>query len=210
MANILKDMTGRRFGRLVVTGRGPDDKREARWHVRCDCGNLALERGSRLRSGRRISCGCLGKENHLAAIVTHGQTNTRLYHIWHNIKRRALNPSDKDWPRYGGRGIGVCDRWRDSFEAFAADMGQPPSDAHSIERINNEDGYQPANCKWATRHEQGRNKRNNRIVEYRGRSMPLSEACEQGGAGISWHTARNRMKHGWSVERAVETKSRKA
>ena len=204
---VLKDITGQRFGMLVVTGRDRrDGEREAHWHVRCDCGGATIVRGGSLRSGLQDSCGCAGLERTKKAATKHGRTNDSIFHIWSGMRFRTRNPNSKSWKRYGGRGITMCDRWFDSFEAFLADMGERPSSRHSVERMKNDLGYEPGNCRWALPKEQSRNKSDNHIVVYRGRSMPLAEACETAAAGVPWHKARNRIdKLGWNVERAVES-----
>lgn len=201
----LKDMVGFRTGRLVVLSRAPDGGKEARWNVRCDCGGNSVVRGSRLRKGETVSCGCLVPEAVSASATIHGMTDTRTMRIWRGMISRTSNPKAKDWPRYGGRGIGVCDRWRKSFLAFLEDMGPCPCAEATLDRERNDEGYSKENCRWATMSQQCRNKSNNRIVLYRGREMPLMEACDLGGAGVDWHKARNRIERmGWTVERAVE------
>jgi hypothetical protein len=205
---VLKDISGQRFGKLAVIGREyRPGERQAHWRVRCDCGGEAVVRGGRLRNGRQRSCGCDGRERVSAASRTHGRTSDSIFTIWSGMRQRTRNPNSGGYENYGGRGVTMCDRWFDSFEAFLSDMGERPSELHSIERIKNDRGYAPGNCRWATGKEQCRNRRNNHIVIYRGKSMTLMDACEKGGAGISWHTARNRIeRQGWSVEQAVESR----
>jgi hypothetical protein len=128
----------------------------------------------------------------------HGGTGTTEHDIWRAMIERCRNPKFKD---YAGRGISVCQRWLDSFEDFLADMGHRPSSGHSIERERNEENYEPGNCVWATAKQQGRNKRNNILVEYAGRTMVLSEAAEV--AGINYKRAWWRINAGWGVQRAL-------
>lgn len=118
------------------------------------------------------------------------------------MRARTRNPKALDWANYGGRGIELCERW-ESFEAFYADMGECP-DGLTIDRIDTNGNYEPKNCRWATMKEQQRNRRNNRVVDYRGARVPLSQACEIAGAGVDWHKARNRLRAGWTLDRAVE------
>jgi hypothetical protein len=155
------DLTGLRFGRVVVLARAGrvGVRRDARWRCRCDCGTETVIRADRLRDGTTRSCGCLHRPHGEA----HGRgvlPGTVEYRTWEDMITRCTNPRTKGWPHYGGRGITVCDRWRDRFAAFLADMGRRPSPAHSLDRFPNNDGnYEPGNCRWATWSEQMRNRR---------------------------------------------------
>lgn len=158
------DLTGERFGRLTVLGVHSIAPRSVTiWLCKCECGAEVTVRATNLRAGNTNSCGCLRKE--LIAKTgkekarTHGLSSSREYWIYHAMKSRCLNPKSSDYPRYGGRGIKVCDRWQHSFENFYADMGPRPSDKHSIERRENNGNYEPSNCYWATASEQNKNKR---------------------------------------------------
>lgn len=135
---------------------------------------------------------------------THGMSRTREYLIWAAMKRRCTSPRATDYARYGGRGITVCESWM-SFDGFFADMGFRPSDQHTLERIDNESGYEPGNCRWATKIEQANNKRTSRLVEYRGECMTVANAARAGGAEVRRETAICRIRNGWSVSEAVET-----
>lgn len=127
------------------------------------------------------------------------------YGIWIDIRRRCLNPERPNYKDYGGRGITVCDRWAESFEAFYADMGPRPSPKHSIDRIDVNGPYEPGNCRWATMRQQSNNKRVNRMVHYRGARVSLREALRLAGDVIEKSAARRRLELGWPVARAVET-----
>jgi len=199
MAMPRKDITGQMFNRLTVVSFSHTD-RESHWHCRCDCGTMTVVRGGRLRSGETESCGCVAIERRPRI---HGMTDTRTYRIYRGMTARTSDPTVKDWPRYGGRGIKKDPRWS-TFAAFLADMGACPGPDYTLDRIDNDGDYSPENCRWATWKQQARNKRRQRWVEYRGRRMPLSEACELAGAGVDWHKARNRIRMGWPLERAVE------
>jgi len=151
---------GEKFGRLTVIGevhvagtrRGSRDSRYD-WLCRCDCGNERTVQKRAVTSGHTVSCGCLGK-SHLADWKrTHGMYKRRIYLNWATMLQRCGNPNNPHYPRYGGRGIRVCERWK-TFENFYADMGDPPSRSHSIDRVNNDRGYSPDNCRWATRSQQ--------------------------------------------------------
>jgi hypothetical protein len=119
--------------------------------------------------------------------------------------QRCLNSNANEFEHYGGRGITVCDRWKTSFENFFSDMGERPSRKHSLERIDNEKGYEPGNCRWATKREQLNNKRNNNRVTYRGAQMTMANAVRSAGDIITMNGARARLRNGWSLEEALET-----
>lgn len=138
---------------------------------------------------------------------THGNTKhkqvTPEYQTWIEIKRRCHDSTRHDYPRYGGRGIKVCYEWLISFQAFLNHVGKRPSKNHSLDRINSNRGYEPGNCRWATRKEQGRNKSNNRLITYKNQTLCLSEWCEL--LGIKRHVIKCRLSLGWTVEKAFET-----
>lgn len=151
------ELTGQRFGRLVVLrreGKGPIGT-GILWRCMCDCGNETIVSGGNLRSKHTQSCGCY----HSEVIVKHGQYLTSEYTAWYHMKQRCYNPKCKHFNHYGGRGITVCERWLENFSNFFADMGNKPTPAHSIDRINNELGYSPDNCRWADKKTQASNRR---------------------------------------------------
>ena len=124
-----------------------------------------------------------------------------LYDVWAEMKQRCTNPNKQNYPRYGGRGVTVCARWMQSFSAFEADMGERPS-GMTLERIDNNGPYEPANCRWASMREQARNKRSNRVLDLDGRSMTIADWAEE--TGIDSRTIRSRIdKYGWSIRTAL-------
>jgi len=136
-----------------------------------------------------------------AARRTHGHSgDNRTYKAWKNMKDRCYNPRAISYPYYGGRGITVCEAWRDSFEVFLEDMGECPHDL-SLDRIDNTAHYGPSNCRWATRIQQHRNKRNNHLVTFKNQTHCIAEWVEI--TGISRGTIRSRLRRGWSVERVL-------
>ena len=135
-------------------------------------------------------------------VKTHGMRNTPEFRIWYGMLTRCYNPNTKSFPDYGGRGITVCQQWLDSFEQFYADMGRRPSAAHQIDRIENEKGYAPGNCKWSTRKEQSKNRRSNVRVDYQGETLNLTDLAEK--VGLKMVTLRARLLRGWSLGDAVK------
>jgi len=163
---IRKDLTGKKFGRLIVLKDGGTriygGHERRMWLCKCSCGGIVSIVGTSLSNGNTKSCGCLLKER----ITKHGMSKTSEFKVWTSMRDRCKNPKNCRYKDYGGRGISVCSRW-DKFESFFGDMGNRPSSEFSIDRINNNGNYEPSNCKWSTRSEQQRNKQpyptNNRL-----------------------------------------------
>ena len=139
--------------------------------------------------------------------TTHGMAKrSRVYCIWMGLRNRCNNPKNRSHHKYGGRGIKVCERW-DDFAAFLADMGEPPTGRHQIERKDNGGNYEPGNCRWATPKEQSSNRRSSRIIEYQGRKQTLQAWCDE--LGLKHTTVCMRLnKYGWNIEEALGTKPR--
>jgi hypothetical protein len=178
MGSRLQDLTGQVFGRLTVL-RLVRQKPRAFWECRCSCGNICVVRANHLKGdGGTRSCGCLILEGHPSPNKTHGESESAEYGVWQAMRARCEKSNTTGYHNYGGRGIRVCDAWQ-SYETFLRDMGRRPTPGHTIERLRVNDGYGPDNCVWATRKEQARNRRDNRIVEHNGVSKFLR-------SGPSW------------------------
>lgn len=167
----LKDLTGKRYGHLVVVSLHSSDNYVYKWLCKCDCGNDKIVTRNALTTGCTNSCGCLKKE--LQTI--HGMWKTPEYRTWIRIKTRCENKNTPYYYNYGGRGISVCERWSNSFENFYSDMGERPTPQHSIERKDNNGNYEPSNCVWETRCKQQQN-----IRKQKNNTSSVN--------GVSWHT----------------------
>lgn len=206
----LNNLAGERFGRWLVLRRH-GDARPVRWECQCECGSVGIVTGCNLRTGHSKSCGCLKREvsRRVAAgwTKTHGKSKSRTFRIWKNAIYRCHTESCPQFNRYGGRGIKVCQQWRDSFECFLIDMGEPPSPNHTLDRIDNDGDYCPANCRWATQGQQLRNRGGyNVYLEHDGHRLTVSEWAER--LGIHHGTLRKRIQMGWSAEKTLTTRVR--
>lgn len=195
-----KDITGQRFGRLTVLYQLHNTKGRTKWLCICECGNLVEVITNSLRQGLTKSCGCLNRE----IVTKHGKSNTKMYNAWRHITQRCYNENCKAYKHYGARGITMCDEWKDSFQAFYDwSMANGYADNLTIDRIDNNKGYEPSNCRWITMKQQERNKRNNRQFTYNGETHCITEWCEM--LGINYGTFKSRFyKYGWPIEKALE------
>jgi hypothetical protein len=197
----ITDLTGQTFNRLTAqhfVGIGPS--RKSYWCCLCSCGGAVVVMMSALRNGNSPSCGCIRRENQLKLHQTHGMTHTQEFNIWTGMIQRCHNPKHTNYKYYGGRGIFVCDAWRDSFEAFYADMGPAPSGT-SIERKSNADGYSKENCYWASKTEQANNMRSNRLVTWRDETLTLAQWARRTGQKYAALLAR--LDRGMDIESAL-------
>ena len=172
------DLTGKRFGSLFVIERfGSTHSGKATWKCVCDCGTEKIVEGHRLRSGQTKSCGCCRNLGH----PKHGQSKTRLYRTWQHIKTRCLNPNYDRYKWYGGRGITVCEEWLvfENFYDWAIKNGY--NDSLTIDRINPDAGYEPANCRWVTMETQANYRRSNVDIEIGGISHTVAEWSKKTG-----------------------------
>lgn len=192
---------GEKHGRLTVTavlGRDAASKMVLRF--RCDCGNSIDARYNNVAQGTTRSCGCLGREVAAARFRTHGLSGDPVFQCWVDMNKRCYNPAMPCFEHYGGRGITVCDRWRDSPKNFIADMGPRPP-GYTLERLDNERGYSPDNCEWRPMVDQQNNKRTNRLLTYAGKTQTVSQWAR--ALGLPKGTLSHRLRSGWPLERAL-------
>lgn len=177
-----KDLTGQRFGRLTVVERAPSGKRYAtKWYCKCDCGNTVIVLAGHLGNGHTQSCGCIAREGTIERSTKHGLSDSKVYHVWHDMIDRCTNKSNEFYNDYGGRGIAICDEWMDLkiFHSWAINKGYKKG--LSLDRINNNEGYNPNNCKWSTMKEQGNNRRTNKLITINGITHTVTEWAELSG-----------------------------
>ena len=200
------NLVGQHFGRLTVIRKHSKSnaRKQALWECECSCGseNVVIVPTTSLRKEITRSCGCLRKETTIDRNNTHGLTNTPEYGVWCRIKNRCYNEKEKSYHDYGGRGITMCDEWKESFEAFYRDMGPRPSPEHSIDRRDNNKGYSKENCRWATLVEQANNRRDNLYFDFDGDRKTLTEWCRE--FGLNYNRIRYLiLKKGISFEDAI-------
>lgn len=205
---VFKDLTGYKFGRLTVVGLSPRIRGKASkmWLCQCDCGGVTELCSTHVTQHRTLSCGCLRGERASARLKTHGQSNTRLYNIWCGMKDRCYREKNSRYKNYGGRGIVVCEQWKNSFEVFrvwAQSSGYKEN--LTIERRNNDDNYEPDNCIWIPLAMQTKNQRNRINKTLGGERINLSALCKK--AGLNLTTVCDRIKKkGMSLEEALSFK----
>jgi len=203
------DLTGKKFTKLtVIEYKGCNNGRSI-WLCKCDCGKEIIITSKVLLNGNTNSCGCYAIERAKEANTKHGLYKHKLYDVWSGIKSRCYEKKHKYFNYYGGRGISVCEEWRNDFKVFydwAVNNGY--KDGLTIDRIDSNGNYEPSNCRWTTWKIQGNNTRKNVFIEYRGEIKTLSEWCEK--LDLAYYTIQSRIKKlGWSVEKAFEMPIRK-
>lgn len=195
------NLTGMKFGRLTVVERSGSKRGSGvLWNCACECGRIQTAITAELRNGHVRSCGCLMRDISREKATRHGKSQTPAYKVWCGMIERCTNPGNTFFKDYGARGITVCDRWKD-FSAFLADMGERPPGL-TLDRRDNDRGYEPGNCRWATKTTQARNTRTTVLLEHNGVTAPLTEWAEK--LGICAGTIHSRINFlGWSVEKAL-------
>jgi hypothetical protein len=199
-SRLLIDFIGKQFGKLLVVKRGSIIQSRTRWECICDCGKTCYATGHSLNSGNKKSCGCI------RWLPKHGMHNTKIYRCWNDIQQRCYNTNNPRYKDYGGRGITVYSLWRRRFENFheylKLSIGEPPTPKHSLDRIDNNKGYEPGNVKWSTPKEQQSNMRNNQLLEFQGQTKTMSQWAEI--FNIKYCTLRTRILRGnWPIEQAL-------
>jgi hypothetical protein len=202
---------GDKFGRWTVVSEASGktfpsrpERLMAQWLCRCECGTERAVLAHSLKAGKSTSCGCFTREASSKANTKHGATiggNSPEYETWGTMRDRCLNPRNKRFAKYGGRGITICDRWLESFANFLEDMGQRPSPKHSLDRENNDKGYDKDNCRWATSDMQMVNRSVTRFVETPEGRIPLATLAKK--HGIRANVLRFRILKGWPLDEAL-------
>lgn len=199
-----KDITGSKFGQLIVLGPIGRKKGGIVWLCCCECGKEARISGELLRSGRTKSCGCLQKSVASKRLKTHGMSHTKLFVVWGSIIKRCENQASRSFPDYGGRGIKICDEWRYDFLAFHNYVVQLPNygeNGYTLDRIDNNGNYEPGNLRWSTQKEQCRNTRKNILLTHDGKTQCVAAWAEE--LGVSVNVLHHRLYAGWSTEETL-------
>ena len=199
-------LKGKRFGRLTVLEKSESEKRGTYWLCKCDCGRTKIIKGNSLVDGKTISCGCLSREKIIKNNTKHGMHKTRIYHIWSDMKSRCLSEKDNAYCYYGGRGITVCDEWKNengfiAFKNWAYANGY--SDDLSLDRIDVNGNYEPDNCRWVTQKIQSNNRRDTIYLTMDNETHALTIWAEK--INVRRGVLYWRKTHGWSDEKTLTT-----
>lgn len=197
-ARSVPEWIGRRFGMLVVLAEAGRRRRARLWRCVCDCGQETFATTGSLNAGSKVSCGCTpsGRKNR-----RHGLSHSPEYRAWDNARSRCRNPRNIKYQHYGARGISMCDRWLNSFDAFIADMGMKPGPGYSLDRVDNNGNYEPGNCRWATVSQQNNNRSFNRFLTVGGKRVTVAEASRM--TGVPHGTIISRLDAGKSDDEAT-------
>lgn len=194
----LIDLSGQKFGRLTVMYRSDNRHNQTYWHCKCKCGKEIDVYAQHLLTGKNVSCGCESLERIRELNKTHGLSSTRLYNIWCGMKVRCFNKNSESYSKYGGRGITICDEWKEDFVPFYEwSLANGYCDELSIDRIDVDGNYEPSNCRWVDKRTQSINKRNTVYVELFGRKLTLYECCEC--AKTDYKKAHRRYRNGKQI-----------
>jgi hypothetical protein len=200
------DVTGQKYGRLLALNPSESVGKKTVWNFMCDCGTQKAVALDHVRSGRINSCGCLRNEVTAARSITHGHSvgrkESRELKSYNHTKSRCMNPRDKKYPQYGGRGISMCEEWLNDASKFIEDMGPCPS-GMTIDRIDPNGNYEKLNCRWATTYQQARTRTDNVLVEYQGSTFVLMDYALL--LGVSYKSLHARMRYkGQTLEQATQ------
>lgn len=188
----VKPMIGSRYGRLIAVSEVGLGSKGMIFTFKCDCGNYKNISGAQVRSGKASSCGCLRSEMMSAKNTKHGHVGSPAYETWQGMKNRCCNEKQPAYKNYGGRGITICDKWQ-KFEGFLEDMGERP-DGCTLERLDNDKGYEKSNCVWATIEQQSRNTRQNKFITHNGKTLCMKDWAKE--TGIPYPTIQDRRRKG--------------
>lgn len=210
-----QDLTGQKFGRLTVIKRVENSRsKQIRWLCQCDCGNRKVILGNSLKTGKTLSCGCLHNSLLIERTSIHKKSKTRLYGVWLRMKARCYNPKVKEYTLYGGRGIKICDEWKNNYISFynwAMSNGYDEKAKYkqcTIDRIDVNGNYEPSNCRWVNSIIQSKNKRSNFLVTYKNETHCLKDWSEI--LNIDYSVLHKRLKYlKWPVEKSFEYKNTK-
>ena len=199
----LINLKGSVFGKLKVLELAFRKNNEIFWKCKCECGSEKNVNGKHLRRGAVVSCGCHKREKTIERSTKHGDSYSRLYNIWCHMKSRCYKKNNKDYRLYGAKGIIVCDAWHDYkvFKKWAIENGY--DDKKTIDRIDSNKNYCPENCRWATAEIQSNNTNRNRYIEYNGETLTMAQLSKK--YKIKYETLKQRLKRGWSIEKALKT-----
>lgn len=195
------DLTGQTFGALTVIGPAHTDGRKRFWRLRCLCGAEVVKVPGDLRKLRMANCGCMTKALQSRATRTHGMSRHPAYFVWRSMVDRCRLPTHQAWRNYGGRGITVCAAWAESFEAFWLDMGATYRPGLELDRVDNDSGYRPGNCRWTERRTQANNRRGNVKINTPRGVLGVAEASREFGIGVT--TILYRIANGWPEDRLL-------
>lgn len=206
--NVSKFNLGDIYGQLTIIGDKGIVNGNRHVQVRCDCGNESETRLAYLRSGNKKSCGCMWRKVIKERNTKHGDSNSLLYRVYSGMKERCFSKNHKSYRNYGGRGITVCEEWKDSYDSFKDwALSNGYKEKLTLDRVDNNGNYSPENCRWTTYSEQNRNTRTTVKITVDGETKSLSDWCEING--INYNTAHTRIARGWNPAEAVSKKPRK-
>lgn len=199
------DIKGKRFGKLIAIERVKNVKKKVSWKCLCDCGKETNVLTTNLTSNRIKSCGCLKNQKLIERSTKHNQRHTKLYEVWKTMKQRCSNPNHKSYHNYGGRGIIVCDEWKNNYQAFYEwSMNNGYKEGLSIDRINNDGNYEPSNCRWTDKITQNNNTRQNKPIIIDGVSKTIHQWANE--YNIPVNLVRNRIYNlHWDIVKALTT-----
>lgn len=201
MNNIIEDLTNKKFGRWTVLERAPNKNGAVYWKCKCDCGAIKEVKGSNLRLGNSKSCGCLSRELSSERMKIHGGRKTRLYEIWYNMRQRCYNSNIESYKNYGGRGIIVCNEWKNDFVSFRDwALSNGYTESLTLDRIDVNKNYCPENCRWVSQLMQQNNRSNNHYITYNNQNKTLAEWARE--LNFTYKMLEHRINRGWTVEEA--------